>query len=92
MTHCECALSVTTKMPCNWQICAPCSLPTGWYARVSVSRSYVPALTDEQLAEDPEDHRSGYVAVIGKPNAGEHCMAVKVCPSLQCTAPVILHS
>mmetsp|Transcript_15528 Transcript_15528/g.26866 ORF Transcript_15528/g.26866 Transcript_15528/m.26866 type:complete len:312 (-) Transcript_15528:207-1142(-) len=29
---------------------------------------YVPTLTDD---EDPEDHRSGYVAVIGKPNAGK---------------------
>ncbi len=40
--------------------------------RVCVTHgSYVPVLTDEDLAEDPPDHRSGYVAVIGKPNAGE---------------------
>eukprot|EP00198_Chlamydomonas_reinhardtii_P011161 XP_001700498.1 ERA-like protein, small ras-type GTPase [Chlamydomonas reinhardtii] len=32
---------------------------------------YQPALTDEDLAEDPPGHRSGYVAVIGKPNAGK---------------------
>lgn len=31
---------------------------------------YVPALTDEDLDQDPPGHRSGYVAVIGKPNAG----------------------
>jgi len=32
---------------------------------------YVPALTDKDLEDDPPDHRSGYVAVIGKPNAGK---------------------
>jgi hypothetical protein len=32
---------------------------------------YVPVLTDEDLAADPPGHRSGYVAVIGRPNAGE---------------------
>ena len=32
---------------------------------------YQPALTDEDLARDPPGHRSGYVAVIGKPNAGK---------------------
>uniref|UniRef100_A0A7S3QV87 Era-type G domain-containing protein n=1 Tax=Dunaliella tertiolecta TaxID=3047 RepID=A0A7S3QV87_DUNTE len=32
---------------------------------------YLPYLTDEDLAEDPPDHKSGYVAVIGKPNAGK---------------------
>ncbi|PNH12008.1 GTPase Era [Tetrabaena socialis] len=32
---------------------------------------YQPALTDEDLALDPPGHRSGYVAVIGKPNAGK---------------------
>ncbi|GFH28380.1 ERA-like protein, small ras-type GTPase [Haematococcus lacustris] len=35
---------------------------------------FVPTLTDEELAEDPEGHRSGYVAVIGKPNAGKSCL------------------
>jgi hypothetical protein len=34
------------------------------------SPMYVPVLTDEDLAADPPGHRSGYVAVIGKPNAG----------------------
>ncbi len=28
-------------------------------------------LTDEDLDADPPGHRSGYVAVIGKPNAGK---------------------
>eukprot|EP00798_Chlamydomonas_sp_ICE-L_P008037 gene8037-1271_t len=28
-------------------------------------------IRDEDLAEDPEGHKSGYVAVIGKPNAGK---------------------
>ncbi|GIL77985.1 hypothetical protein Vretimale_7380 [Volvox reticuliferus] len=32
---------------------------------------YQPALTDEDLEQDPPGHRSGYVAVIGKPNAGK---------------------
>lgn len=32
---------------------------------------YQPALTDDDLAQDPPGHRSGYVAVIGKPNAGK---------------------
>lgn len=32
---------------------------------------YQPVLTDEDLAEDPPGHKSGYVAVIGKPNAGK---------------------
>jgi hypothetical protein len=31
---------------------------------------YLPVLTDEDLAADPPGHKSGYVAVIGKPNAG----------------------
>ena len=31
---------------------------------------YLPYLTDADLAEDSPDHQSGYVAVIGKPNAG----------------------
>jgi len=34
------------------------------------SPMYVPVLTDEDLAADPPGHKSGYVAVIGKPNAG----------------------
>ncbi|KAG1679801.1 hypothetical protein FOA52_012713 [Chlamydomonas sp. UWO 241] len=32
---------------------------------------YAPALTDEDLDADPPGHKSGYVAVIGKPNAGK---------------------
>jgi len=32
---------------------------------------YTPALTDEDLEQDPPGHKSGYVAVIGKPNAGK---------------------
>eukprot|EP00775_Hariotina_reticulata_P004932 gene4932-5174_t len=32
---------------------------------------YVPVLTDEDLAADPPGHKSGYVAVIGRPNAGK---------------------
>ena len=32
---------------------------------------WTPALTDEDLDQDPPGHRSGYVAVIGKPNAGK---------------------
>ncbi|MEW5298993.1 MAG: hypothetical protein WDW38_004909 [Sanguina aurantia] len=35
------------------------------------SPMYQPALTDEDLEEDPEGHRSGFVAVIGRPNAGK---------------------
>jgi hypothetical protein len=35
------------------------------------SPMYIPVLTDEDLAADPPGHKSGYVAVIGKPNAGE---------------------
>lgn len=35
------------------------------------SPMYVPVLTDEDLAADPPGHKSGYVAVIGKPNAGK---------------------
>lgn len=35
------------------------------------SPMYVPVLTDEDLDNDPPGHRSGYVAVIGRPNAGE---------------------
>eukprot|EP00877_Chromochloris_zofingiensis_P005675 jgi/Chrzof1/15108/Cz09g27130.t1 len=31
---------------------------------------YVPVLTDADLADDPPGHRSDFVAVIGKPNAG----------------------
>lgn len=31
---------------------------------------YVPVLTDEDLEKDPPGHKSGYVAVIGRPNAG----------------------
>lgn len=34
------------------------------------SPMYLPVLTDEDLAADPPGHKSGYVAVIGKPNAG----------------------
>ncbi len=30
----------------------------------------MPVLSDEDLAEDPPGHKSGYVAIIGKPNAG----------------------
>ncbi|KAF6263061.1 prokaryotic type K homology domain-containing protein [Scenedesmus sp. NREL 46B-D3] len=32
---------------------------------------YLPVLTDEDLECDPPDHKSGYVAVIGRPNAGK---------------------
>jgi len=32
---------------------------------------YSPALTDDDLDADPPGHKSGYVAVIGKPNAGK---------------------
>lgn len=32
---------------------------------------YLPVLTDEDLEADPPGHRSGYVAVIGRPNAGK---------------------
>jgi hypothetical protein len=32
---------------------------------------YLPVLTDEDLENDPPGHKSGYVAVIGRPNAGE---------------------
>jgi hypothetical protein len=32
---------------------------------------YLPVLTDEDLDNDPPGHKSGYVAVIGRPNAGE---------------------
>ncbi|GAX81852.1 hypothetical protein CEUSTIGMA_g9280.t1 [Chlamydomonas eustigma] len=32
---------------------------------------WAPTLTDEDLDADPPGHRSGYVAVIGKPNAGK---------------------
>jgi GTP-binding protein EngB required for normal cell division len=32
---------------------------------------YQPALTDDDLGNDPPGHRSGYVAVIGRPNAGK---------------------
>ncbi|GBF97241.1 GTPase Era [Raphidocelis subcapitata] len=35
------------------------------------SPMYLPVLTDEDLAADPPGHRSGYVAVIGRPNAGK---------------------
>lgn len=35
------------------------------------SSMYQPALTDKDLDEDPEGHRSGFVAVIGRPNAGK---------------------
>lgn len=35
-----------------------------------VSPMYLPVLTDEDLAADPPGHVSGYVAVIGRPNAG----------------------
>jgi hypothetical protein len=31
---------------------------------------YLPVLTDEDLDNDPPGHKSGYVAVIGRPNAG----------------------
>jgi hypothetical protein len=42
------------------------------------SPMYLPVLTDEDLAADPPDHKSGYVAVIGRPNAGV-CVCVCVC-------------
>lgn len=32
---------------------------------------YLPVLTDEDLDNDPPGHKSGYVAVIGRPNAGK---------------------
>lgn len=32
---------------------------------------YIPVLTDEDLDSDPPGHKSGYVAVIGRPNAGK---------------------
>jgi GTP-binding protein Era len=35
------------------------------------SPMYLPVLTDEDLDNDPPGHKSGYVAVIGRPNAGE---------------------
>ncbi|GFR51998.1 hypothetical protein Agub_g14533, partial [Astrephomene gubernaculifera] len=44
------------------------------YERIVLDESsplYQPALTDEDLEQDPPGHRSGYVAVIGKPNAGK---------------------
>jgi hypothetical protein len=34
------------------------------------SPMYLPVLTDEDLEADPPGHKSGYVAVIGRPNAG----------------------
>jgi hypothetical protein len=34
------------------------------------SPMYLPVLTDEDLDNDPPGHKSGYVAVIGRPNAG----------------------
>jgi hypothetical protein len=34
------------------------------------SPMYLPVLTDEDLENDPPGHKSGYVAVIGRPNAG----------------------
>lgn len=43
---------------------------------------YLPYLTDEDLAEDPPDHKSGYVAVIGKPNAGMVLEALHTGPAL----------
>jgi hypothetical protein len=35
---------------------------------------YLPVLTDEDLDNDPPGHQSGYVAVIGRPNAGEQAL------------------
>jgi GTP-binding protein Era len=39
---------------------------------------YLPVLTDEDLDNDPPGHQSGYVAVIGRPNAGEQAFQCQV--------------
>jgi hypothetical protein len=45
---------------------------------------YVPVLTDEDLEADPPGHKSGYVAVIGRPNAGENISWCSPCSSSCC--------